>query len=158
MARREYVYLGKRYPLAIRQNQKNIVELTDKLYIASANPKFVGQYLLRWYRQQARRVIAGRVQLYAKYAHLQFRSVSIGAAETRWGSCSSKKDLHFNWRLIMAPLEVVDYVVAHELAHIVELNHSRAFWEKVRTLFPLYRQYRTWLKRNGELLRLSAEP
>jgi predicted metal-dependent hydrolase len=80
--------------------------------------------------------------------------MSIADAETRWGSCSIDKNLHFNWKLIMTPLPVIDYVVSHELAHLVEMNHSRNFWEKVRKMFPLYRQYRTWLKRNGHTLTL----
>jgi len=62
---------------------------------------------------------------------------------------AADKNLHFNWKLIMAPLPVIDYVVTHELAHLTELNHSRAFWERVRRMFPIYRQYRTWLKRHG---------
>ena len=65
---------------------------------------------------------------------------------------SQDKNLNFNWRLIMAPLSVIDYVVAHELAHLKEMNHSRDFWETVRKMSPLYRQYRTWLKRNGDTL------
>lgn len=149
---KKYLYLGKTYEVVHRQNQKNIVELADKLYIASNNPKYVRTYLLAWYKQQARRVIANRVMHYSRISGVQFQSIRIGSTETQWGSCSSQKNLHFNWKLIMAPLPVIDYVVTHELAHIAELNHSRAFWEKVRRMYPLYRYYRTWLKRYGETL------
>ncbi len=150
----EYLYLGKSYPLEIRQDQKNIIEVDDKLYIASINKTYVKTYLTSWYKQQARKIIIERVYKYAKLSGAEFATVNITSAETRWGSCSSQKTLNFNWRLIMAPIAVIDYVVTHELAHLTELNHSRAFWETVRKMYPLYREYRTWLKRHGDTLRV----
>jgi len=149
---REYLYLGKLYPLELRPNQKNIVELEDKFYVASPNEKYVKNYLTNWYKQQARKIILERVHLYAQRLGLTYNSVSLMSATTRWGSCSSQKNLNFNWKLVMAPLAAIDYVVAHELAHLVELNHSRAFWETVRKMFPIYREYRTWFKRHGHTL------
>lgn len=148
----EYLYLGKPYQLILRQNKKSIVELEDKLYVASSSEKYVKTYLESWYKQQARKIILERVHHYAKLGGYTYKSVSLMSATTRWGSCSSQKNLNFNWKLIMAPLEVLDYVVCHELAHLLELNHSRNFWEKVRKIFPLYRQHRTWLKRYGHTL------
>lgn len=149
-----YLYLGKEYALAVRTGQKNIVELSDRIYLGSSNPKYASSYLTSWYKGEARRIIKERVFLYATRFDRKFSSVNVGsvAATTRWGSCSSQKNLNFNWKLVMAPIEVIDYVVAHELAHLSELNHSRSFWEAVRRMHPLYREYRTWLKRNGHLL------
>ena len=151
-----YLYLGKKYILEVRVGQQNIIELSDKIYLGSSNLKYADTYLTSWYKQQARKIISERVYFYVTRAHLTFKSLNVGsvAATTRWGSCSSQKNLNFNWKLIMAPIEVIDYVVTHELAHLTELNHSRAFWENVRRMFPLYRGYRTWLKRNGHLLTL----
>lgn len=148
----QYFYLGKKYPLALRPGQKELIVVSDKLYVASASDKFITTYVTSWYKQQARKIIVERVNHYAKIAELSFRSVAITTAETRWGSCSSNKTLNFNWKLVMAPIEVIDYVVTHELAHLTQLNHSRAFWETVRKMYPLYREYRTWLKRNGHTL------
>jgi predicted metal-dependent hydrolase len=148
----QYLYLGKSYQLQERPGQKEMIEVSDKLYVGSANQKFIKTYLTSWYKQQARKIIIERVNQYAKIAGLSFRSISITTAETRWGSCSSNKTLNFNWKLVMAPLEVIDYVVTHELAHLTELNHSRSFWETVRKMYPLYREYRTWLKRHGHTL------
>jgi predicted metal-dependent hydrolase len=147
-----YLYLGKEYPLQIRPGQKELIEVGDKLYIASFNEKYLKTYLTSWYKQQARKIIVQRVNHYAKIAGLSFRSIALTSAETRWGSCSSNKTLNFNWKLVMAPIEVIDYVVTHELAHLTQLNHSRSFWETVRKMYPLYREYRTWLRRNGHLL------
>lgn len=149
------LYLGKSYPIEIRTNQKNIIELHDKFYLGSPNKKYAKTYLTSWYKQQARKVIVERVQHYAKISGAKYASISLTSATTRWGSCSSEKTLNFNWKLIMAPIEVLDYVVAHELAHLTEMNHSRDFWETVRKMYPLYRQYRTWLKRYGHTLTIS---
>lgn len=148
----EYFYLGKKYSLEVRQ-QKNIVEIEDKIYLGlkTNNHK---TYLTNWYKQQASKIIGERVRHYANFSGLNYKSIAITSAETRWGSCSSQKTLNFNWRLVMAPLEVIDYVVTHELAHLTEMNHSINFWERVRKMYPLYRQHRTWLKRHGELLRV----
>ncbi|HVA96702.1 MAG TPA: SprT family zinc-dependent metalloprotease [Candidatus Acidoferrales bacterium] len=147
-----YLFLGKEYQLAERPGQKEMIEVGDYLYVGSANEKFVQKYLVSWYKQQARKIIVERVNHYAKIAGLSFRSVSITTAETRWGSCSSNKTLNFNWKLVMAPITVIDYVVTHELAHLTELNHSKDFWETVRKMYPLYREYRTWLRRHGHTL------
>ena len=150
----EYLYLGKKYQLATRHNQKSLIELEDKFYFALPNSKNVKTYLESWYKQQANKIIGERVKHYALIAGLTYKSVAITSAETRWGSCSSQKTLNFNWRLVMAPLAVIDYVVTHELAHLTELNHSIDFWETVRKMYPLYRQYRTWLRRYGDMLRI----
>lgn len=147
-----YFYLGKQYELERRLNQKNLIEVSDKLYIASPGDKYTKTYLESWYKQQARKIIFDRVHLYAQAVGLHFSSLNLTGATTRWGSCSSQKSLNFNWKLVMAPIEVIDYVVCHELAHLTEMNHSIAFWERVRKMFPLYRQYRTWLKRHGHML------
>jgi len=149
---RQYLYLGKSYELGIRQNKNSLVELEDKIYIASSNEKFIKTYLESWYKQQARKVIVERVYKFSNFSGLKFNSINLSSATTRWGSCSSDKNLNFNWKLIMAPLEVIDYVVSHEIAHLAELNHSKDFWEKVRKMFPIYREYRTWLKRHGHKL------
>ena len=150
-----YLYLGKEYQLVMRPGNKELVQVTDnKLIVATAKKKFVATYLISWYKQEARKIITKRVELYAQRAGLTFKSVAITSAETRWGSCSSNKTLNFNWKLVMAPVEVIDYVVSHELAHLTELNHSRAFWETVRKINPVYREYRTWLRRNGHRLQI----
>jgi predicted metal-dependent hydrolase len=150
----EYLYLGKYYPLELRQNQKELIELEDKFYLGSLNKKYVKTYLTSWYKQQARKVISERVYYYAKMAGLNFRTIHLTSAQTRWGSCSSEKNLNFNWKLIMAPLPVIDYVVAHELAHLTQMNHSKDFWETVRKMYPLYREHRTWIKRYGHTLHI----
>jgi len=110
------------------------------------------QLFEQWYRKQAYEVIKDRVRFYAETAGLSFKRITITGARKRWGSCGPKGTLNFSWRLIMAPLEVIDYVIVHELVHLEERNHSRKFREKVRLLFPNYQQAENWLKTNSWLL------
>jgi predicted metal-dependent hydrolase len=79
-------------------------------------------------------------------------AIKITEARKRWGSCGSKGTLNFSWRLIMAPMEVIDYVIVHELAHIGQLNHSPTYWRKVAEILPDYKKREKWLKENGGLL------
>ncbi len=108
-----------------------------------------------WLRQQARTVIEAVVKRQAAHMGLTYQSISIRDQRTRWGSCSSKGSLSFNWRLVMAPPTVLEYVVVHELAHRKQLNHSKAFWLVVAQYDPDYPQARAWLRANASLLRLE---
>lgn len=152
-----YLYLGRPYQLVLRQNQKNIIEFDNMFYLGSSSNKYAAQYLTSWYKLQARQVITDRVRYFAKQFGYSFSSVTITSAQTQWGSCSSDKNLHFNWKIIMAPLPVIDYVVAHELSHLSEMSHSHIFWQTVRKMSPLYREHRTWLNRNGHNLRIVQD-
>ena len=96
----------------------------------------------------ARDAFIERSCLYASRMGVQFEKIRLSSAKTRWGSCSLKGSLSFNWKLIQAPVEVLDYVVVHELAHLVEHNHSPRFWAKVAEFFPGYQQAKLWLKSN----------
>jgi len=107
-----------------------------------------------WYRRQARRVLEERVALLARRWGFSYRQVKITSARTRWGSCSTRGTLSFPWRLVMAPLAVIDYVVVHELVHTVVKGHGQAFWGRVQALMPEYKQYIRWLKENGALLEI----
>ena len=91
-----------------------------------------------------------RVRYYESLMKLYSRRITIRNQKTRWGSCSAKGNLNFNWRLILAPEPVLDYVVIHELAHRKEMNHSPAFWAEVEKILPDYRERRKWLKTYGQ--------
>lgn len=103
-------------------------------------------------RRLARTVFEQKVSLYAKLMQVSYGRITIRDQKTRWGSCSSSGNLNFNWRLILAPEEVLDYVVIHELAHRKEMNHSARFWAHVAAMMPDYRKQCQWLKQNGDLL------
>lgn len=108
------------------------------------------------YRKAAREYFPKRVSHYAHILGVTYGKISIRDQKTRWGSCSSEGNLSFNWRLILAPPDVLDYVVVHELCHRKEMNHSPRFWSLVESLMPDYKKQRKWLKENGRKLTLDA--
>lgn len=113
-----------------------------------------GAVLEQWFRRMARLLINQRIRVVNQKLDLSFNRVFIRGQKTRWGSCSQQGNLNFNWRLVMAPLPVIDYVVAHELLHLVEPNHSRRFWALVEGVCPDYKAHRAWLRKNGRRLML----
>ncbi|HEY8326419.1 MAG TPA: SprT family zinc-dependent metalloprotease [Ktedonobacterales bacterium] len=110
--------------------------------------------LERWYRRQAHAVIDERLAHWNAHYGFTWTRVAIKEQKTRWGSCSRRGALNFNWRLLLAPLPALDYVVIHELCHLKEPNHAPAFWALVAQTCPDYREWRGWLRRHGHELRL----
>lgn len=106
----------------------------------------------RRYREIARDIFTQKVAYYAQIMNVTYGRISIREQKTRWGSCSSEGNLNFNWRLIFAPEEVLDYIVVHELAHRLEMNHSSAFYDVVRNVLPDYKKQQKWLRENGQKL------
>jgi hypothetical protein len=111
--------------------------------------------LVAWYRREARSVFEERVEYWAEAFGLEPGKVSVREQRTRWGSCTHKGDLSFNWRLVLAPDWVLDSIVVHELCHIEELNHSDRFWALVDERFPRHEEASEWLKDHGAALRIS---
>ena len=99
--------------------------------------------------ERAKRIFPERTAYFALRMGVDYGRITIREQKTRWGSCSSKGNLNFNWKLILAPPEVLDYVVVHELCHLKEMNHSKAFWDEVGKVMPEYETYKLWLKENG---------
>jgi len=110
------------------------------------------QETILWYKQEALKNIAPQALYYAENLQVKFGRIKITSARKRWGSCSGKNNLNFSWRLIMAPQEVVNYVIAHEVAHLLHKNHSKKFWSCVESIIPDYKNHHIWLRRNGFLL------
>ena len=149
-----FMYLGCAYPLEIVKGQKQPLLLKGGFKLAESSKSNAALTFERWYRAQAKQILEQRVSLYARQYDLQYKKISITSARTRWGSCSANGSLNFSWRLILTPMEVVDYVVVHELAHTVFHNHSRRFWKRVEKMMPEYKERRTWLRKNGQQLML----
>jgi predicted metal-dependent hydrolase len=106
-----------------------------------------------WYRKRTREEIAPRLDAACVRAGTSYKRLSVRAQRTRWASCSSSGAMSFNWRLLLAPAEVVDYVVEHEVAHLEVLDHSQRFWRLVGKRCPRYREHERWLRRHGPALR-----
>jgi predicted metal-dependent hydrolase len=161
-------YLGSAYPLLVTQGRQNRLEFSGGAFRLSVIPpshlhltdgkegkmrQALGQLLFTaWYRRQAHLVLEERVALLAQRHGFSYRQVKITSARTRWGSCSGRGTLNFPWRLVMAPLEVIDYVVVHELVHTVVKGHASDFWDRVQAITPEYKQYVRWLKETGASL------
>ncbi|MFH1562360.1 MAG: SprT family zinc-dependent metalloprotease [Nitrospirota bacterium] len=152
-----FLYLGNIYRLYIVDEDTlplsgEPVRFDEEFRLSRAYLFKARELFSNWYRKQAYQKIKERVDWYSHLFRLEYNKFGITNAQKRWGSCSAKNNLHFSWRLIMAPLSVIDYVVIHELAHIKEKNHSKRFWDKVRIMIPDYQESKRWLRENGHLL------
>jgi predicted metal-dependent hydrolase len=166
-----FPYLGTNYPLEIveqpgvgvrrrRASDRRSPKLVTRpllldvggFKLAASHQHGAASAFERWYREQARQVLAERVKFFAAQYGFQYKRIRITSARTRWGSCSASGSLSFSWRLIQAPLAVVDYVVVHELVHTVVHNHSKQFWQRVGSIMPDYHQHRRWLREHGREL------
>lgn len=149
-----FLYLGKYYKLQIVEDQEEPLKFENAFYLSKEALPYAEKVFTEWYKKAALEKITERVHFYAKMGGYNYSRINITNAQRRWGSCSSKGNLNFSWRLIMAPLSVIDYVVVHELVHLEEKNHGKAFWTKVRILMPDYQKHESWLKNNGHMLKL----
>lgn len=143
----------------IKERQEWVVQkwfmVKERQEVAESRPRpdYVEKpELERLYRKKARERLAERSAYFAALMGVTYNRISVGAAKTRWGSCSAQGNLNFHWKLILMPPQVLDYVVVHELAHRKEMNHSPRFWAEVEKIIPDYKQRRKWLKENGGLI------
>lgn len=153
------LFLGREYDLIkiIRKGAQPEVRLDNNnmfITMPDGSTETLTRILENWYRQNAREIFTERVKVINREMNLDYNRIFIRNQKTRWGSCSGLKNLSFNWRLVMAPIQIIDYLVAHELSHILEMNHSKKFWQIVETVCPDYRIHRKWLKENGSNLSL----
>ena len=126
--------------------------LTKAAAEAAPAPPPLPEQERRRYMETARDIFTRKAAYYASIMGVTYGRISIREQKTRWGSCSSKGNLNFNWRLIFAPDEVLDYIVVHELAHRKEMNHSPAFYRIVESVLPEYKKEQKWLREHGESL------
>ena len=119
---------------------------------SDAHNKSVRESLLKWYIGQLDCVINNRFEHFSKLLQVSPKKVYLKELKSCWGSCSTKGSVSINWRLVMAPPHILDYVVVHELCHMKEMNHSERFWKWVASVYPDYKQARAWLKKNSRML------
>ena len=144
--------LGTDYVVRRRPDARGFVWLSgNEIHVAGAAPH-VSRRVTDWLKKNARAEISKRTELRAQSIGQRVARLSVRDTRTRWGSCSEDGHLSFSWRLILAPEMVLDYVVAHEVAHLTELNHGQRFWRLVDQLCPGNKAPRHWLKRYGATL------
>lgn len=126
--------------------------LQDGVFQVPSDPDITGVRLKALLKVKARDTLAAASDHYAAKVGRSYARLSLRDTRSRWGSCSADGVLMYSWRLIMAPVDVLNYVAAHEVSHLVEMNHSSAFWEIVGELMPDYSVHRRWLRDNGDML------
>jgi predicted metal-dependent hydrolase len=146
------LYLGRNYRLEIRESESEFIKLAGKFFVCGPRGANLKDAFRQWFVDSAKTRIPLRVRHYAEKIGVSYNSVVISDMKYRWGACTPNENLSFNWRLIKAPMHVIDYVVVHELAHLLEHNHSPRFWQHVKTQIPNFEASKNWLKAQGQCL------
>ncbi len=124
-------------------------EIPESDYRMILKPLFI-----EFYKQKAEKTINNRVKKHLKYFKEKPKYVKIKEPKNKWGSCSAKNRISYNWRIIMAPTSIIDYVVVHELCHIAHKDHSKVFWNTMKSILPDYEERKDWLRLNGDVLKV----
>ncbi len=155
-----FSYLGRNYRLKILSGDAPSLKLiggyleVSILGSSKTQEEEIRSLLVDWYRIHARERLEEKTRRYARILQVEPNCVSVKDYKSRWGSCSTTGDIYYNWRIVMAPHRIVDYVVVHELCHLLEHNHSPAYWRHVERIIPDFQECREWLKRNSKRLRI----
>lgn len=154
------LFLGKKHPVVIKKNdkQRGSVVFNGDLFTITLPLKsdendsgdVIKKLLADWYRKQAIEILGGRVFHYSRIMQVSPEKITVRTQKRLWGSCDSrKKAINLNWQIVMAPPDVMDYIVVHELSHLFHPNHSKRFWDKVAFFMPDFKERKTWLKNNA---------
>ena len=144
-----FLYLGKSYKLKILENLKNPLTLRQGYFYLDENSSDnAKEHFIEFYKNKGKIYISVRIEYLKNKFGLNPPPMRIIELGNRWGSCSDKY-LNFHWKIIMAPMKIIDYVIVHELAHLKEVNHTDKFWELVESVIPDYKERKDWLKVNG---------
>lgn len=158
------VYLGMEYKLNVIEEVEGEcrIRLKGEEFEVHVKPewdeeereKSIRAGLVEWYKHEAFKQFKDRTRFYSEILKLYPDNIRVKEQKSVWGSCSSKNNINFNWKLIMAPQAVLDYIVVHEICHLKHRDHSKNFWGLVEQTMPDYRSRRKWLKENGRNLRV----
>ncbi len=149
-----FSYLGRNYRLKVECGPFAPIKLVEGRLTAVLPDGVPHAYMLRnalirWYKHQAESKLKQKVKRYAEVIGVQPAAVGIKTFKNRWGSCNASGRIDFNWRIVMAPNRIVDYVVVHELCHLKQHDHSPKFWKAVETVMPDYAECKAWLRENA---------
>ena len=137
----------------MKSGNKKEIKVSDNIcfftFKENDSSKQLKDFFLAWLKKYALKKFESRIEIYCKKNKFVIRKVYISNAKTRWGTCNNKADIRLNWRLIQAPLNIIDYVICHELCHLKYMNHSKEFWNLVGDVFPQYNQAESYLKEKG---------
>ena len=146
------LYMGRHYRIELVKTGLDEIQFKHGFLIPATHTGKRQEVLREWYIQRAKDKVIPRVKHHARQLGVGYGEIKIVDNRYRWGSCTVKNNVNINWRLIKAPMFVIDYVIIHELTHLIEPNHTPRFWNIVRTQSPSMEKAKTWLKENGQLL------
>lgn len=150
-----FLYLGRNYSMQLIQDEavnKPDVKLFRGKFIVTVPEKdeiIIRKAMEQWYRDKAQEVIKERIKYYQRFFNMKPTCVKVKEQKKRWGSCTAKNELLFNWRAIMAKADALDYIIVHEMCHMYHKDHSKEFWAMVASVLPDYEARKSWLKNNG---------
>jgi len=153
-----FLFMGKEFKLniVVLKNKKNYIDdSTIQIVIKEKdinNKPKVKIALEKTYRKYALKILTEKTMFIASSINVEPEKIKVRSYKGRWGTCSYKKDISFNWKLIMAPEKIIEYVIVHELCHLIHFNHSKNFWESVENILPDYKLRKDWLRTNEGLL------
>jgi predicted metal-dependent hydrolase len=145
-------FLGRPYPLRFTDGDDTAIRRTDRLLVPRSFQPSIHDHLKRWYKEEAAREIQARCNYFSMVTGYTPSSIRISDARRRWGSCTVAGGLNFTWRLVQAPLSIMDYVIVHELVHLRQHDHSKQYWEKVEALMPDYAERRQRMREHEWML------
>jgi len=155
-----FSFLGSEYPLKIYFSKKPQVQLANgSLMVGIRKAKQdrseeIKKTLWKWYQQEALKILSDKTHVLAEKINRPVVEIKLRRTKTKWGHCTAEGVIQYNWQIITAPEAVVDYLVAHEVSHLVHHNHGARFWRHVEKLFPAYKEHQFWLKQHGHKLAL----
>ena len=153
------LFLGNRYKIIFTKDRvgqyavvsENLMQITFHV----KDRRTYKRYLHVWYKEQTRKILEERISLMSNQFQLSYNKVSVRALRSKWGSCSRNGNLSFNHLLAMLPIRIIDYIIVHELVHLIEFNHSKKFWRHVESALPDYKEHRNWLRAHSILVRID---
>jgi predicted metal-dependent hydrolase len=151
-------FLGSKYRFYVVKDRQPSTVVSDTIKLITfhvTDMRRYKQHIYEWYKQQTVRIITDRLPALASRFNLQYNKSSIKSQKSRWASCTKKRNLHFNLLLVAAPLEVIDYVIIHELMHLIEFDHSSQFWQLVKEADPDYKKHREWLTNHAPIIKVG---
>ncbi|RAL26742.1 M48 family metallopeptidase [Thermoflavimicrobium daqui] len=155
-----FMYLGRNYSLQLILDQtlkEPVVSLyRGKLFVKTPTKeqRVIREAMKQWYRRKTLKKVTERVKYYSHHFKVQPTAIKVKEQQKRWASCTANHELLFNWRCVMAPSHVLDYIVVHEMCHMIHMNHSQEFWDLVALVLPDYERRKEWLKNFGVRLDL----
>jgi predicted metal-dependent hydrolase len=157
--RNTLLFLGNRYKILITKDRvceyavvsENLMQITFHV----KDKRSYKRYLHEWYKEQTRKILTERIPVISNQLHLTCKKISVKALNSKWGSCSKNGNLSFNHLLSMLPVRVIEYIIVHELVHLIEFNHSKKFWVHVESAIPDYKEHRNWLRTHSILVHID---